>query len=208
MALTTAANVKEALGISGSDSDALIANLITRATALAERYCDRVFESATYTDEKGDARGTGIILVRNPPITSVTSVAVRSSGSTYTTLAATDYDFTTDDAGRIELVSDWNYWDHGSRYPVGGSFGTGINSYRVTYTGGYLAGTHDSELAALEEIIIEMVAAANPADPSVRAKAGSLASESLGYQNFAYREVRSKFESQRYLLDNFRRLTL
>ena len=36
MALTTLANVKEALGISGTDSDALITNLIPRAQAMME----------------------------------------------------------------------------------------------------------------------------------------------------------------------------
>lgn len=206
MALTTLANVKEALGISGTDSDALITNLIARAQAAIEHYCDRTFEQATHTDEKGDAKGTGTILVKNPPIASVTSVAVRTGASTYTTVDASVYDFTTDDSGRIESVSAWNYSYPDGGYPVGSTFGCGINSYQVTYVGGYADGS--PELKAIEEIIIDMIATKYPSEASLRERARVIQSENLGYQSVTYRDIQQVFDGFKDQLDRWRRWSL
>lgn len=203
MAITTLANVKEALGISGSDSDALITNLIARTQARMERYCNRKFERSTYTDEAGDADGTGTILVKNPPIASVASVTVRSSGSTYTTIPAADYDFDADDNGRVILLNGWGTgWRHGCG--KSGTFGQGINSYKITYDGGYASGA--DELKVLESIAIDIIAAAQPSDPGLRSSARLIQSESLGYQSYTYRSFEEAFTAFEGELDQFRRV--
>lgn len=203
MAITTVANVKEALGISGSESDALITNLIARTQARMERYCDRKFEQATYTDEAGDAMLTGVIVVKNPPIASVTSISVRSSGTTYTEVPAADYDFTAGDSGIVKIIGDYNEW---CWKPWGSDFGGGINSYKITYVGGYASGS--PELLALESIAIDIIAAAQPANPSARATSQLIQSESLGYQSYTYRSLDEAFSKFTGELDLYRRVSL
>jgi len=214
MALATAADYKLRAGVSGTDSDALITELIADATAEISRYCGRELESATVTDEYGDGAGEPYLLVNRYPVTSVTSIAVRSGDSTYTTLAATDYEIRGDgSAGVIDIVSSSALWNISGRWGDGGGFGGDRggrrnNSYKITYVGGYLSGTHDTELQALKAIVCDMVAAMSPTDPAARANSRLYQSENVGYQSWTYRpasEVLSQFEGR---LDRFRRVSL
>lgn len=74
MALTTTANVKEFLRISGSGDDTLIGNLITRAQAAIETYCDRAFDEATYR-EWINGRNEEPLPLDHYPVSSVKRVA-------------------------------------------------------------------------------------------------------------------------------------
>ena len=80
MAITTLANVKEYAGITTSADDALISNLITRVQAQIEKYCDRAFDSASYTQiYNGDS--TTKLYLDEYPVTAVTRVAIGRQGA-------------------------------------------------------------------------------------------------------------------------------
>lgn len=76
------ATAKLHLGITGSADDTLLAMLLTEAQALAERYCDRKFNSQTYT-EWLDGNNTDTLLLREYPITSVTGIWVSTGDAHY-----------------------------------------------------------------------------------------------------------------------------
>lgn len=213
MALATAADVRLRLGISVSTYDTLIDALISDATAEMEMYCGRRLESATVTDEIGDGLGQPFLLVRRYPVTSVTSISLRNSDATYTTLNAADYAIRGDGGeGAIDRVgnSTWIGIDHPRMAGTFGGLrgGLGFNSYKITYEGGYKAGTHDTELAALRAIVCDIVAAQSPTQASAREERSVYQSENVGYQSWTYRpvsEVVSQFHDR---LDRFRRIGL
>ncbi len=76
MDLTDLSNVKSWLGLPGEPgpSDALLAQLITAASAFVADYLNRNLLSATYT-ETYDGTGTRLLLLRQAPITAVQSVS-------------------------------------------------------------------------------------------------------------------------------------
>lgn len=213
MALATAADYKLRAGVSGTDSDALITELIADATAELQTYCGRELESATVTDEYGDGLGQAFLVVNRYPVTSVTSIAVRTGDSTYTALSAGDYEIRGDgSAGIVDVVNASSLWWSSGQWPGGGfggrKGGRRRNSYKITYVGGYLSGTHDNELQAIKAIVCDMVAAMSPTNPAARADSRLYQSENIGYQGWTYRaasEVISQFEGR---LDRFRRVGL
>tara|TARA_Y100001973_G_scaffold105372_1_gene178276 strand:+ start:35 stop:895 length:861 start_codon:yes stop_codon:yes gene_type:complete len=89
-ALTTVANAKTYMGITGSSQDSLIELLINNVSDQIERWCDRTFAEKTYT-EFIDARGTRTLAVANPPITTVDLVAFGARHA-LTVSSATDTD--------------------------------------------------------------------------------------------------------------------
>lgn len=82
-ALTTVADVKESLGISGNSQDNLIIRNINRATMAIESYCNlnlnHHFKEATYTDEVYDGTGTDQVVLRMRPVSSVAAFEYRQS---------------------------------------------------------------------------------------------------------------------------------
>jgi len=72
-ALTSLVNVKQYLGISSSDDDALLENIINRATDWVESYCDRKFKQRTYY-EWHDGSGGRQLRLDNWPVNYVQSV--------------------------------------------------------------------------------------------------------------------------------------
>lgn len=82
MALTTLANVKEYLGVSSADNDALFSSLITRVQSLIETYCERTFDSTAYTSWL-DGSGQDFLWLPQWPVTALSRVAIgrRSVGS-------------------------------------------------------------------------------------------------------------------------------
>lgn len=84
--LTTAANVKTYLGITGTSDDALIARIVSAVSARIESHCGRTLTTATYTSEYYDSIGDTRIVPKNVPVTTLTTVVENG-----TTLSASDY---------------------------------------------------------------------------------------------------------------------
>lgn len=133
-ALTSVADVKESLGIDSGDTskDNLIKRKINQATDIIERFCNRRFKSTVYTNEEYDATNTDQLVLRQRPITAVSSFQSRSS-----TLNESDWEdvdselyFRDDNAGVLDL-----------NFNATGRW----NRYRISYTAGYT--TIPSDLA-------------------------------------------------------------
>lgn len=125
-ALTSVADVKESLGIASSDStyNNLITRKINQATIAIERYCGRRFLSTVYTDEEYDSTQTNQLILRQRPVSLLTSIGVRDSGlnnGSFETIDSQMY-FLDSNAGVLDL----NFNARGS-----------WNRWRVTYTAGY-----------------------------------------------------------------------
>lgn len=165
MAIISTQNFKDYRGITASTWDTLIGTLITNAQAQAERYCRRTFDTATFT-ETYDGSGAGVLILRNAPITSITSVSALSRNSdgteTASALSAGTYRFDAD-SGELflvprGLVKSFAFDSLGSPSPTwsrGASFTEGFQNYRVVYVGGY--GGSYSMPADLKQAMYEMV---------------------------------------------------
>ena len=73
-ALTSLANLKAWIGISGSDNDAVLEASIDRATSVIESYCDRKLKSRTHY-EWVQPDGDRTFVLDHPPISSVDTIA-------------------------------------------------------------------------------------------------------------------------------------
>lgn len=132
-ALTSVADVKELMGIDAGDSSKnnLIIRKINQATGIIERWCgkspDQHFASTTYTDEEYDGTGTDQLILRNRPVTSITSFQSRSSSQNISDWDSFDTeDYFTDTASLASGVVDLTY-----------GLGVGYNRYRISYVAGY-----------------------------------------------------------------------
>jgi len=138
-ALTSVADVKESLGIASSNtaSDNLITRKINEATVAIENYCGRRFASTTYTNETYSATNIDAIMLKNRPVTALTSLDIRDSGLNYDTWETID--------------THLYFCDAGSQEANAGVIKLMFNArgrwarYRVTYTAGYT--TIPSDLA-------------------------------------------------------------
>ena len=152
MAITNLTDYKAYAGITGSTYDARLTVLIALAQKAAETFCDRAFDSATYT-EKLDGKGYPRLPLRNGPIQSVTSVTVTDGdGSTLYTLAATDFKidekaiglvlapFVTGrfaNAGSMDWGNSGNEYGDGLTWGVSPAFPDQPVNVTVVYVGGY-----------------------------------------------------------------------
>jgi hypothetical protein len=134
-ALTTVADVKESLGITGSSQDNLIIRKINQATDMIEAFCgknnNQHFASTSYAEEY-DGTGTNQLILRNRPVISFTSLEQRSTTENindFDTINTEDY-FVDSGAGVVECI-----------FTLSLSF----NMYRATYTAGFI--TIPSDLA-------------------------------------------------------------
>lgn len=137
--LTTTAKVKSYLGISSSTFDALIAEMVTNYSALVEDLCNRVFNSATFTEYFDTHRGESKIFLKNYPVTSITSNQYRSG--TVGSITWSDFnvnDYLLNDNGKISYMS---CLPESEKY------------IKVVYVGGYA-----TLPAGLVQIVTELVA--------------------------------------------------
>ena len=79
---------------------ALVDALITAGSEWIERYCNRIFLAAAYTDEAHDGNGWDSIFVKNPPINSLTDIDLVSQSR------STAVSNTTSGLKRISPVAD------------------------------------------------------------------------------------------------------
>lgn len=102
-ALVTEQQVKGYMAVRNASDDELIRVLINEVSADCQnRVCERMFLTATYTDEKYDGTGTDNLLLRQWPVTSVTSLVIVEGGSAI--VEDTDF-FVYNSEGRIRLKS-------------------------------------------------------------------------------------------------------
>lgn len=135
-ALTSEADVKESLGITGTSQDNLIRRKINQATDMIEAFCGKNngqhFASTTYTNEEYDGTGTNQLILRNAPVISLSNFSERNTtenDNDWTTIETRDY-FVDLTAGVIDCrFGILNYW----------------NLYKVTYVAGFA--TIPSDLA-------------------------------------------------------------
>lgn len=76
-ALTSLANLKAFMGVTTTTDDALLEQLIDRASAKIESYCGRLFITRAYREWR-DGYGAPIIVLKNRPVTAVRRVAYGS----------------------------------------------------------------------------------------------------------------------------------
>lgn len=134
MAITTYTEYKAYANISSAvtDEDTFFTTIIGAAQGYAERWCDRSFDYATFT-EVHDGEGSDVIVLKNRPVVAITSVAtVDAAGTALVTWSATGYTF---DASTGELILTPTEMDTcGLRVP---SFLDQRKSTKVVYTAGY-----------------------------------------------------------------------
>jgi hypothetical protein len=128
-ALTTKARIKERLDITASNFDDLLDRLILAVTDRIERYCNRRFMQATYTNELYDGCSTSggsrsALIVKNAPILVLSSIQYKSGSNenpVWTSYDEDDYD--------VDMNLGIVYFK--------GSIPKGRQNIRITYTGGY-----------------------------------------------------------------------
>ncbi len=128
MAIITNTEIKEYLKITGTSQDALLTKIASRAQEILEGYLSRKIEQATYT-EKHDG-GEPLILVKNRPIISVTSL--KDNGVTVDASKYVVYN----ESGIVALKS--------------GYFTSGLQKVEITYDAGYATVPELIKEAALE----------------------------------------------------------
>lgn len=134
--LTSLANVKEFLNIANTEDDELLSRLITECSGAASNYINRTILSQSYT-EKYDGNDSDVLMVRQTPVTAVTSLANNGIPIQLSSDGVTKFGFTFDDNCIIM---------------VKGVFPRGRRNIVVAYTAGYALIPVD-----VEEAIIEFV---------------------------------------------------
>ena len=133
--LCTLADVKSLAGITDTSQDARLELLINGVSAQVSDYCQRNFQKTTYTNETYSCPNRQLLLLRNMPIVSVTSVTF--DGNLFT--AGTDYVVTPEyqSWGALYREPGW------IGYPINREYLTtdpvsGKRVIVVTYIAGYL----------------------------------------------------------------------
>ena len=141
--LITLAEYKTYAGISSTNQDTAIKNLIPQVSKLAKELCRRTF--LDYVDDyKTEVVKGGVnnrILLHETPILQVASVEFSEDyGKTYTTLTEFEDYVVDQDADTVELIASQyaNYWK--------------VNAFKVTYNAGYEELPSDLKLALADLI--------------------------------------------------------
>lgn len=190
--LTTAARVQQFIGGTFTASQTtVIESLIDSVTAYIENYCGRRFKQTTYTNEEYDGDGSGFIVLKQFPVSSV-SLKYRNTSSNeadWSTVDTKDY-FVDTDSGVIQLAGN-------------SKFTKGIKTYAVTYTGGWNfdnVATFLSVYAAdLEFVVWKLVSTA------FNQKAGDvgISSESIGDYSVTYSKEVFENSEIKAILDKY-----
>lgn len=137
--LTTTAAVKAYMGVTSTDLDALLAALITRASAAIENFLQGGVLSAPYTETRNGTGGQYILLAQYP-VTAVASLTI--------------------DGIDIPAASGYGqagWWLSGRTLNVSGyRFTRGRGNVVVIYTAGYAATPPDIEQACIESVVLSL----------------------------------------------------
>jgi len=114
---------------------ALLAALISAASVAVQQYCGRKFTSTLYTDlYDGDGQDTLVLNEYPVAALALTSIKTIADDDTKTTIAVTDYRYTTAGVVRLKYTT----------FPVG------FQNIEVIYTGGYATIPSDLQEAVVQ----------------------------------------------------------
>lgn len=132
-ALTTLADVKALLGITSATDDTRLEMLINDISVMVARLCDRTFVRTTYTSENYTGTNRQLLILREWPLVSVSSVYVNGS-----LIPNTLYEVKMQDQ-RIGAIYKSDGWNCNINYVTGLTLDTWAvgRDYTVTYIAGY-----------------------------------------------------------------------
>lgn len=191
--LTTLARAKAELGITETDDDDVLTDMIVRASSAIERECRRKFGVETVT-ETLDGTGSRLLGLSRYPIVEVTEVTEDG-----TALESTEYSIEDADAGALYRANGWGR-SGGLRMWGTEAYSSGYilpgyqdQRYSVTYRAGYLLpgqvnpfilpGTPENLPGAVEQACLETVKAWFGAREGV----GDVSSLRIGQLQIEYR---------------------
>lgn len=195
-ALTTLANVKTYLSVSGDAEDGLLTMLINGASAFIERYCDRTFKKTAYTEY---IRGTGSehLFLKAYPVIGSLALYENTSGDA------------SDDFEAISSDDFWVFSDEGYLEADGFDFTKRPRAYKAVYEAGYIVqgGTVTGENVALPNDL-EMAVWRLIAGIYNQRKAEGTQSQTLGDYSVQFAKLLESDPVLVTVLDNFRRHSL
>ena len=122
---------------------AYLAALVSAASNMIIRYCKRDFVDTAYVDEEYDGEGTYVLMLRQFPIITLTSVETMESDGTLLTCLTAQFR-TDDDVGEIrhipECTCDYTYFPKGYR------------NILVTYQAGFATIPEDVQEATAQTV--------------------------------------------------------
>jgi hypothetical protein len=186
LAIITTANYKTYKGISASTYDGQLDVIIPAAQSAVEQWCGRVFDSASYT-EKVNGNDWHRIVVKNAPITALTSITLIGPDGTSEVLDSSTYTFEAETgiigfqpaSEGVLSVNEWGESDSDG-WDVSPKFSDGFQNLSVVYTGGYSAGTMPAGLKLAMYQYVDVLMAQAVAGVGT----GAFKSERLGDYNY------------------------
>lgn len=158
-ALTTVANVKQYLSLTGDTTDDLLSRLIDAASAFVENWLGRQVLQATVTEWQS-GNGKEALLLAQSPVVSVESVTV---GDQTIRAAATLSEM------GWRQTERWLIYQHGH-------FAKGMKNVRIEYTAGF-----DVVPADIEQAVIDLVSLRFKERDRIGHISKSLAGETVSY---------------------------
>jgi len=176
--LTTTADVKAWLNITGNSDDAVIARLVTAVSNYIQSWLNRTFAMATYTDiSNGNNESTKMF--SNYPVQSVSSVTI--SGVAIPASA--------------DGIAYGYVFDDQSLALIGTTCGRGLKNVRITYTAGYSSVPFEIAQACIELVAIRY---------RERTRVGEV-SKSLGGETVSFTQ-KDMPDSVRTILNNYKKV--
>ncbi|MFQ5452255.1 MAG: phage head-tail connector protein [Candidatus Paceibacterota bacterium] len=136
-ALTSLTTAKDHLGITDASQDTRVERWIDTASQMIEKATDRVLYSKSHTEVQ-DGRGSKSILLRQYPVTAITSLHIDSQG--------------TFDANSLIAAADYAQRDEDELVLRSSTFKRGLQNIQIVYTAGFSTIPADLENACLELI--------------------------------------------------------
>lgn len=131
----------------GTAEQAQIDALIISVSEYIEKYCNRIFLSATYTDELYDGDGWDFLFIKNSPLISLTDIDILDQGITVATVTYAASNFV------LTLPTGEITWKPATFLNEGGVFPVGKQNIQVTYVGGFAAVPTTIQQVAAEMVI-------------------------------------------------------
>ena len=173
MALTSLTNVKNELEITSTEYDTILNLLISNISQVIETLADRRLEAVSLT-EYYDGDNTNVLILREYPVNSITSITVNDDA-----LTTDDYELY-DTIGKIVFDS---------------VITEGVRNIVVEYNAGYTTIPDDLEMLARKLVIEAFRMKDNPQHKSERVGAWSVTfAKSLLLENQMYYNILEKYK--------------